>query len=79
MYANRSFSGMFELENYDSMTDPYNYQLHQKLKTTELQRLGKEDDSYQTTAWNFLDHAEKGAPFSFNIDADAMQEDNPEM
>lgn len=49
------------------------------LQSTEVNRLGKEDDTYATTAWNFLDHVEKGAPFSFNIDADAMQEDNPEM
>lgn len=26
-----------------------------------------------------MDHVEKGAPFSFNITAEAMQEDNPEM
>lgn len=41
--------------------------------------MGKEDDTYATTAWNFLDHVEKGAPFSFNIDAAKMNEDNPEM
>ena len=79
LYANRSFSGMFEMGDYDSTKDPYNDQLHHMLQQTEVQRLGKEDDSYQTTAWSFLDHVEKGAPFSFNIDADAMQEENPEM
>ena len=63
---------MFEMGDYDSTKDPYNDKLHQMLQTTEVQRLGKEDDSYQTTAWNFLDHAEKGAPFSFNIDANDM-------
>ena len=70
---------MFEMGDYDSTKDPFNEELHQMLQTTEVQRLGKEDDSYQISAWNFLDHVEKGAPFSFNIDAEAMQEDNPEM
>merc|ERR1712038_1484380 len=28
---------------------------------------------------NFLDHLEKGAPFSFNLSPDALDEDNPEM
>jgi hypothetical protein len=49
------------------------------LQSTEVSRLGKEEDAYQTTAWNFLDHIEKGAPFSFNIPADQMEDDNPEM
>ena len=79
LYANRSFSGMFEYSGYESAKDPYNDQLQRMLSTTEVQRLGKEDDTYQTTAWNFLDHVEKGAPFSFNIAQDQMQDDNPEM
>jgi hypothetical protein len=70
LYANRSFSGMFEMGEYESQKDPYNDQLHHMLQTTEVQRLGKEEDTYATTAWNFLDHTEKGAPFSFNIAAD---------
>ena len=49
------------------------------LQTTEVQRLGKEEDTYSTTAWNFLDHVEKGAPFSFNIAPNQMLDDNPEM
>ena len=67
LYANRSFSGMFEMNDYESSKDPYNDKLHHMLQTTEVSRLGKEEDTYQTTAWNFLDHVEKGAPFSFNI------------
>ena len=67
LYANRSFSGMFEYGEYDSAKDPYNDQLQHMLQGTEVQRLGKEEDTYQTTAWNFLDHIEKGAPFSFNL------------
>ena len=70
---------MFEMGEYESQKDPYNDQLHHMLQTTEVQRLGKEEDTYATTAWNFLDHTEKGAPFSFNIAADQMHEDNPEM
>jgi hypothetical protein len=61
---------MFEMGEYESNKDPYNDQLHHMLQTTEVQRLGKEEDTYTTTAWNFLDHTEKGAPFSFNIAAD---------
>ena len=72
LYANRSFSGMFEMNDYEGAKDPYNDKLHNMLQTTEVQRLGKEEDTYTTTAWNFLDHVEKGAPFSFGIEADAM-------
>lgn len=79
LYANRSFSGMFEMNDYEGAKDPYNDKLHNMLQSTEVQRLGKEEDTYTTTAWNFLDHVEKGAPFSFGITADAMQDDNPEM
>lgn len=79
LYANRSFSGMFEYADYSSTADPFNDQLQKLLQLTEVQRLGKEEDAYTTTAWNFLDHVEKGAPFSFNIAASDMKEDNPEM
>ena len=58
---------MFEMQDYESVKDPYNEKLQQMLQTTEVSRLGKEEDTYSTTAWNFLDHLEKGAPFSFNI------------
>lgn len=70
---------MFEMTDYESSKDPYNDQLQNMLQQTEVHRLGKEEDTYQTTAWSFLDHMEKGAPFSFNINAEDMQEDNPEM
>ena len=79
LYANQSFSGMFEMSDYESNKDPYNERLNTMLKQTELTRLGKEEDIYTTTAWGFLDHYEKGAPFSFNVPAEQMQEDNPEM
>jgi hypothetical protein len=63
---------MFEFTNYESSKDPYNESLHKMLTSTEMQRLGKEEDAYTTTAWNFLDHVEKGAPFSFNLACDAL-------
>jgi len=72
LYANRSFSSMFEFNNYESIKDPYNENLHKMLSNTEMQRLGKEEDTYTTTAWNFLEHVEKGAPFSFNLACDAL-------
>ena len=46
LYANRSFSGMFEMTDYESSKDPYNDKLHHMLQTTEVSRLGKEDDTY---------------------------------
>jgi PAS domain-containing protein len=36
LYANRSFSGMFEMSDYDSTKDPFNDQLHHMLQTTEV-------------------------------------------
>lgn len=67
MYANRSLSSMFEFDDYASNLDPYNINLKKMLQSTEVHRLGKEEDTYQTSAWNFLNHHEKGAPFSFVI------------
>ena len=72
LYANQSFAGMFEMGDYDAGRDPLNEKLDEKLKSTEVTRLGKEEDIYTTTAWGFLDHYEKGAPFSFKIPAGEM-------
>ena len=36
LYANRSFSGMFEMQDYESVKDPYNERLQQMLQTTEV-------------------------------------------
>ena len=46
LYANRSFSSMFEMQDYESVKDPYNEKLHQMLATTEVNRLGKDEDTY---------------------------------
>lgn len=79
MYANKSLPEMFEFNNYNSNSDPYNENLKNCLSGTDVTRLGNEQDSYNTNAWEFLDLGEKGAPFSFNIEADDMAEENPEM
>ena len=79
LYANQSFAGMFEMRDYEASRDPYNEKLNTMLKTTTVTRLGKEEDIYSTTAWGFIDHYEKGAPFSFNVPTEQMQDDNPEM
>jgi hypothetical protein len=57
----------------------FNEELRRKLTETEVTRLGAEEEIYQTNPWDFLEMEEKGAPFSFNIDATQLKEDNPEM
>ena len=58
---------MFEFDDYQSQHDKYNEALKKLLSATEVTRMGKDTDPYQTTAWGFLDHIEKGAPFSLNV------------
>ena len=70
---------MFEFNDYMSKEDPYNDQLKKMLNHVDVTRLGNEEDSYMTSAWEFLELAEKGAPFSFNINSEALAEENPEM
>ena len=79
MYANKSLPEMFEFNDYISNTDPYNESLKKLLNHTDVTRLGNEQDSYNTSAWEFLELGEKGAPFSFNVQSSALEEDNPEM
>ena len=79
MYANKSLPEMFEYNEYTSNEDPYNESLKKLLNHTDVTRLGNEQDSYNTTAWEFLELGEKGAPFSFNIQSNMLEEDNPEM
>ena len=79
MYANKSLPEMFEFSDYVSKEDPYNDQLKKLLNHTDVTRLGNEQDAYMTSAWEFLDMGEKGAPFSFNMSAEAIEEENPEM
>ena len=79
MYANKSLPEMFAYNEYTSNEDPYNESLKKLLNHTDVTRLGNEQDSYNTTAWEFLELGEKGAPFSFNIQSNMLEEDNPEM
>ena len=58
---------MFDFDDYQSQHDKYNESLKKLLQATEVTRMGKDTDPYQTTAWNFLEHIEKGAPFSLNV------------
>lgn len=70
---------MFEFNDYASKEDPYNEQLKKMLNHVDVTRLGNEEDSYMTSAWEFLELGEKGAPFSFNINSENLAEENPEM
>jgi len=79
MYANRSFPEVFEFNDYMGSQDMFNEELRRLLTETEVTRLGAEDEIYNTNPWDFLDMEERGAPFSFSIDATRMKEDNPEM
>ena len=65
---------MFEFDNYEGIHDKYNESLKKLLAATEVTRMGKDTDPYQTTAWNFLDHIEKGAPFSLKVTKPANEE-----
>ena len=67
MYANKSLPAMFNFDDYQSQYDKYNESLKKLLSATSVTRMGKDTDPYETTAWNFLEHLEKGAPFSLNV------------
>jgi len=56
---------MFEFD-YNSQRDRYNEDLKSLLQGQEVTRMGKDTDPYSVSAWDFLDHVEKGAPFSLN-------------
>jgi PAS domain-containing protein len=79
MYANRAIPEMFEYTDYSPAQDQYNEHLQKMLSHTEVTRLGNEADSYNCSAWDFLDMGENGAPFSFNLNADDVAEETPEM
>ena len=57
---------MFEFDHYNSQRDRYNEELKGLLQGQEVTRMGKDTDPYSINAWDFLDHVEKGAPFSLN-------------
>lgn len=74
MYANKSLPAMFEFDDYQSQHDKYNESLKKLLSSTEVTRMGKDQEPYQTTAWGFLDHIEKGAPFSLSVTKPSTRE-----
>ena len=61
------------MRNYEASNDPYNDQLKDLLKLVDLKRLGGEN-SYTTSAWEFLEGVENGAPFTLTVSGGSKTE-----